>query len=663
MAYLVHVVSITVADLLKAGLANQRAGRIALAEEMYRRVLAFDPRQPDALHLMGVLELDRGEATAALALLDQAIAAAPDRGDLHLSRAGALSRLSQVSEAMAAFASASRLAPEIAAAHYGLGRALMELGSGDPARHYRRSLALAPGAAVVWNDLGVTTQRARSMSASRHAYGRSISIDPYDALSLRNHAGALVAAGEGPKGIRRYRQSLVLSPSDGDAFDGIASLLSAWGDLLPARVCFDRAATLEHPPGGSWSHRLFFLNFVPGLDFAAHYRENRRWAERIEAAIDRPPAFASDRAAERRIRVAYVSPELVAGHNQLSWLMPLLIHHDRSQVEVIVYADVANPDKGTERVARAADRFATIHGLSRAEQAAKVRADGVDIAVNLCGWQAGERALFAHRLAPIQVAYDNHVTTTGLKSVDVRITDAHVDPPGIADAYYTERLVRLETGYASQHVPEEAPSVSPLPARRNGYPTFGCVNQVPKMSLPTIALWGRILTALPGSKLILKAYNLTDPWIQSLMRDRFADVGVAPDRVDFVGAIADIAGHYRAVGEVDIALDPFPFNGGKSTCDALWMGVPVVTLAGSSLMGRIGASLLTRAGLPELVARDEDAYLQIALDLGRDLGRLEDMRQGMRARLVKSALFDGERHTRELEGAYRRLWREWCQAR
>lgn len=653
--------TVTVADLLQAGLTNQRAGRAAIAADIYRQVLRFDPRQPDALHLMGVLELDRGRLEEALVLLDQAVEAAPDRADLHLSRAGALARMSRTVEARDAFAAATRLAPDVAVGHHGLGRVLAETGMGDPLPHYRRALVLDPSG-VAWNDLGAAIQFLVSMSAAYPAYQRAVTLAPLDAFALRNLAGGLVARGRGPAGLARYRQTLALVPQDIGTLAGIASLLSAWGEIDGARVAFDRAAILEHVPGETWSQRLFFLNFVPGLGFAEHYRENRRWAERIEAQVVSPPSFANPRAGDRRIRLAYVSPELVAGHNQLAWLMPLLENHDRGQFEVVVYSDVPVPDDGTAQVERAADRFISINGLPRAEQAARLRADGIDIAVNLCGWRASERTLFAHRAAPIQVAYDNHVTTTGLRAIDVRITDAGVDPPGVADAWYTEKLVRLETGYASHLPPPEAPGVASLPARRNGYVTFGSANQVPKFSMPTIALWSRLLAQVPGARIMLKAYNLTDPHVVGLVRGRFAGFGIDPDRIDFVGMQPDPADHFRAVGEIDVGLDPFPFNGGKSTCDALWMGVPVVTLTGNSLMSRIGVSLLSRAGLPDLIAADEEDYLRIASALAADLDRLEDMRAGLRPKLAKSVLFDGATHTRELEAAYRRLWREWCQA-
>ncbi len=659
---MVPVVTLTVADLLKAGLLSQRAGRLIIAEDLYRRVLAFDPRQPDALHLMATLEADRGRPEAALDLVEQAIAAAPGRGDLQLFHAGVLAKLSRAAEALGAFAAATRLSPDAAAAHHGLGRALAETGGGDPRPHYRRGMALAPDGAVAWNDFGVAVQQAVSMRAAYPAYARSAAIDATDELALRNLAGSLVASNRGEAALRRYRQALALAPSDSDAHDGLGSLFSAWGELDAAHLAFDRAIAIENPPGDAWAHRLFFLNFLPGFGFAEHYRENRRWGERVEATIvDPPPVFANARDPDRRIRIAYVSPDLVAGHNQLAWLLPLLAHHDRSQVEVFVYADVARPDAGTAEVARTADAAVSIHGLGHAAQAARVRADGIDIAINLCGWQPTERVVFAHRLAPIQVAYSNHITTTGLGSIGYRLTDSYIDPPGIADPYYTERLIRLETGYSSYLPPPEAPEVADPPFARNGFVTLGSANQVPKLSAPAVALWSRILAAVPSSRLLLKAVNLADPATQARVRDRFAAAGVAAERLVFVGAMPDPREHYRAVGDMDLGLDPFPFAGGKSTCDALWMGVPVVTLAGNSMMARVGASMVSRAGLPELVTDDEEAYFDLAVALARDPARLARLRRTMRERLSGSALLDGRGHTRELETAYRQLWREWCQ--
>jgi len=653
-------VTITVGDLLKAGLASQRAGRAALAEEAYRRVLAFDPQQPDALHLLGGLALERGRSEEALALLTQAVEIVPMRGDVHLTRAVALSRLSQAVDAVAAFATAARLAPDLAQAHHGLGRALVETKAGDPMPHYRRGLALVPDQALVWNDLGVAVQAASTMAAAMPAYGRAVALAPQESFALRNLAGALAERKRGLAALRRYRQALALEPSDATGLDGLAALLTGWGELDEAHAALLRAIAIEDPPGEAWSHYLFFLNYLPGLGFAAHFRVNRRWAERIEARVRPQSVFANPKEPERRLRLAYVAPDLVAGHNQLAFLTPPLTHHDRTGFDVTVYTDVVRPDSGTAAMEAAAGRLVSIAHMSPMEQAARVRADGIDIAINVCGWRADARALFAHRLAPIQFAYNNHVSTTGLRAIDIRFTDNEVDPPGVADPYYVERLIRLTSGFDVYQPPREAPEVTELPALRNGFITFGSANLVPKMSAPTYALWARVLGAVPNSRLQVKAGSLGDPWAQLLVRRRFAELGIAPERIELLGGTPDVAAHFRALGEIDIGLDPFPFVGGKTTCDTLWMGVPVVTLAGICMMGRVGVSVLNRAGLPHLVASDEDSYLGLTLDLARDVEALATLRRGLRAHVAGSKMFDGLTHTRELEGVYRAVWREWC---
>jgi len=655
--------TITVGDLLRAGLASQRAGRAAVAEEAYRRVLAFDPRQPDALHLLGALALERGMADEALGLLTQAVEIAPERGEIHLARAVVLARLSRAVDAAGAFAAAARFAPDLTQAHHGLGRALVETNAGDPMPHYRRALALAPDQALVWNDLGVAVQAASTMGAALSAYGRAVALAPQEAFALRNLAGALAERKRGLASLRRYRQALALAPSDATGLDGLAALVTGWGDLDEAHVALCRAVAIEDPPGEAWSHYLFFLNYLPGLDFASHFRANRRWGERVEARVRPQEVFANPKQPERRLRLAYVAPDLVAGHNQLAFLTPPLTHHDRTGFDVAVYTDVTRPDSGTAAMAAAAGRLVSIANMSPTDQAARVRADGIDIAINVCGWRADARALFAHRLAPIQFAYNNHVSTTGLREIDFRFSDNEVDPVGVADPYYIERLIRLASGFDVYQPPSEAPEVTTLPALRNGFITFGSANLIPKMSAPTYALWARILGALPNARLQVKAGSLGDPWARHLVRRRFSDLGIAPERIELLGGTPDVAAHFRALGEIDIGLDPFPFVGGKTTCDTLWMGVPVVTLAGICMMGRVGVSVLTRAGLPELVASDEQSYIDLALDLARDVEALAARRHGLRTHVAHSKMFDGLTHTRELEGIYRSVWRDWCQRR
>jgi predicted O-linked N-acetylglucosamine transferase (SPINDLY family) len=452
---------------------------------------------------------------------------------------------------------------------------------------------------------------------------------------------------------------LALNPASAVGLCGFAVALTGFGHLDGAGSAFRRSMALTSEPGEAYSHYLFFLCYLPEMRYSQQFRENRRWGRLIERQLPPPPPFGNPRDPERRIRLAYVSPEIRGDHNQLAWLLPLLENHDRDRFHVTVYADIETPDRGTALVEGLCDRLRIVGGSDEAVQAACIRDDRPDIAVNLCGWIASKRALFARRLAPIQVAYDNHVTTTGLAAVDVRITDRWMDPPGV-EPYFTETLVRLESGYAAHRRPPAAPDATDLPALARGYVTFGSFNQIPKLGPEVVRLWSNLVNAVPGSRLLIKSLGLDDPYAVTEVRRRFSDAGLDPARIDFLGAVPDLADHFRRIAAVDIALDSFPFAGGKTTCDALWMSVPVVTRRGDSLIQNVGVSLLTRAGLPELIAANADDYRRIAVDLAHDIPRLAELRRGLRARLDRSTLYDGRRHTREFESVLRRLWRDWC---
>jgi predicted O-linked N-acetylglucosamine transferase (SPINDLY family) len=654
---------ISTGQLIAVAVAYQKQGRLADAEAVYRSVLQRDGEQADALYGLGLLALTKGDAAGSVRLIEQAIERSGERASTRYGLGCALAAAGRLDEAILAFTAAAQLDPNLAAVHHSLGRALAERVRPGAVASYRRALALEPAAPEIWNHLGVGYVAIGAADPAGAAYLRVLAVQPMHGDALLNHGADLVRRGRQADGLRVLRRALALSPAEGVHQQHYAIAASSLGEQAAGFDGFRRARALAPDNDEIYGNYLFFINHLPGFSFARHFAENRRWGRWVEARVTPADTFDHRPDPERRLRIAYVSPELVANHNQLSWLMPLLLNHDRAQFEICCYGDVPRPDRGTAEVAGLSDIYRSIHGLPEAEQARIVRMDRIDIAVNLCGWLAAKRSLFAWRLAPIQIAYDNHVTTTGLTAMDYRITDRWVDPPGIADPWYTERLIRLESGYASQLEPEAAPAIDALPAVRNGYLTFGSFNQLTKITNEAVTAWAGILDAASAARLLIKAPNLGQPGVQRYWRERFGRFGIGAERLIFVGALPDLADHYRAIARADIALDPFPFTGGKSTCDALWMGVPVVTLAGDCQIGRIGTSLLNRAGLGDLVAPDLGAYRRIAVDLAGDLGRLAAMRCDMRGQLKRHGLFDGKRHTAELEQALRALWVEWSKHR
>ena len=310
-----------------------------------------------------------------------------------------------------------------------------------------------------------------------------------------------------------------------------------------------------------------------------------------------------------------------------------------------------------------ADHYVPIYNLPDEHAAAQIREHGIDILVDLSGHTSGNRMmLFARKPAPVQLTWLGYPATTGLPTIDGRITDAVADPPGDADRLHTERLIRLDGGFLCYRPYDKAGAVAPLPARGAGHVTFGSFNNRAKLSPRTIALWAEIMGQVPDARLLLKATQFKDAGTRERCREAFVAAGVAGERIEILAPLPDAGEHLALYGRVDIALDPLVYNGTTTTCEALWMGVPVVTLRGDRHAARVGASILTTTGLASLIAETPDRYVAIATRLAGDLDALAQLRAGMRERLRKSPLCDAAGFARAMERAYREAWQRWCAA-
>jgi predicted O-linked N-acetylglucosamine transferase (SPINDLY family) len=344
------------------------------------------------------------------------------------------------------------------------------------------------------------------------------------------------------------------------------------------------------------------------------------------------------------LRIGYLSADF-RRHSVAYFFEPLLTHLDRSRFECVCYAAMENPDAVTERLEAASDQWRWVAGMDDTQLAAQIREDGIDIVVDLSGHTAGNRLLaLQRRPARIQATWLGYPNTTGMSSVDYRIIDDITDPPDTV-VFSTEKLAPVEDGFLCYQPPSDAPEVAPLPALSHGRVTFGSFNNLRKVTPAVIALWARVLAGVDGSRLLLKARSLGDAPTAQHYRDM--------ERVELRGPVAEPAGHLDSYRDVDIALDPFPYNGTATTCEALLMGVPVVTLCGNRHAGRVGASLLTQVGLTELIAEDVDGYIETAVALATDRERLAGLRAGLRARMAASPLCDRAGFARHMEAA---LW-------
>jgi predicted O-linked N-acetylglucosamine transferase (SPINDLY family) len=378
---------------------------------------------------------------------------------------------------------------------------------------------------------------------------------------------------------------------------------------------------------------------------------------KISAISNSPTSADAPIAKQRPLRIGYVSPDFKQ-HSVAHFIEPVLAAHDKSKFEVFCYSNNLMTDEVTQRIQSACAHWRVIADQSDEVVAKQIRDDGIDILVDLAGHTPQNRLLvFARKPAPVQATWIGYPNTTGLTTMDYRITDAFADPVGDSDRFHTEKLIRLPECFSCFEAPRESPQVCALPALATGHITFGSFNNPLKFTPAVIEQWLHILKRVPNSRLVLKYQGLDSAFMSALLRAQFGAHGIAPQRLDILGKDVSQFDHMNRYNQIDIGLDPFPYNGTTTTCDALWMGVPVITLAGRSHVGRVGVSQLTNIGLPELIGHNEDDYVDIAVALANDLPRLAALRSGLRERLKASPLMDAPRLTRNLEAVYREMWK------
>ncbi|MBL9031409.1 MAG: tetratricopeptide repeat protein [Phycisphaerae bacterium] len=523
----------------------------------------------------------------------------------------------------------------------------------------RQAHALAPAQARIAYQLGVILIGVGRLSDGLAMLQRAADADPAWPMPLSAMARTLAGAGDPAQADRLYRRALALNPADAESLCGLGGLLITSGKPAEAVEQFRAAARAAPTSAEVLGKVLSALNYADDATPEETFDAHRRWGQVAMASALAPPAFANPRDPLRRLRVGLLSPDLY-DHSCAYFLLPILEQRDRAAVEYVCYSVSDRSDAMTARLRSAADHWRDAAGWPGSRLVRAIREDSVDVLVELSAHTAGgPLAALKDRAAPVQVTYLGYPNTTGLPTIDARLVDSRTDPPG-AERFHTERLLRLDPCFLCYAPPAHAPPVSPPPALGATGITFASFNSIRKLSPTTLRMWARTLGAVPGSRLLLKTRGLAIPWTRENILSTLAALGVGPDRVEALDLLPDKSSHLDTYARADIALDTFPYNGTTTTCEALWMGVPVVTREGATHAARVGASLLAAAGLPVLVARDEDEFARIASGLARDLDRLASLRAGMRARLAASALLDAPAFARRFEHALRAAWSHWC---
>lgn len=686
----------TIGEALASALKHHQTGRLEEAEALYRRILAARPEHADANHLLGVVAYQRGDHLRAIQLIEKALAISPEAAAYHKNLGSAYQALGDLDKAVSHHETAIRLKPDYHEAHHGLAEALRHQRKHEGAiASYRQAVAVKPDFIHAHNGLAISLVALGRHEEAEPVYRKALELNPKFAEAHINFANLLKLRGKRKEAeshfraalelqprsiaglvnlgnlykdmgrvgeaVANYEKALAIKPDFAPAHNNLANLYKDQGESAEAVAHFRKA--IEFDPALIDAHSNLLLSLHYSADYTPEeiFETHREWARRhAEPLTAQAAPHDNSPEPERRLRLGYVSPDL-RRHPVASYLEPVLAHHDRAGFELFCYANVERPDKVTERLRAMAGNWRDLRGLPDAEVARMVRADRIDILVDLAGHTAYSRmGAFARKPAPVQAGWLGYPNTTGLSAVDYHITDAYADPPGAADRLNTERLARLPHGFHCFRPAAEAPAVGPQPADGAGHITFASFNMLSKVGPAVIARWSEILIALPHARLILKAPPLADAGARDRLAARFSAHGIAAERLEMHGYIPAPAAHLALYNKVDIALDTFPYNGVTTTCEALWMGVPVVTEAGNSHVSRVGVSLLSNLGLEELIANSPQAYVALALDLARDRARLGHLRESLRPRMDSAPLTDGPGFTRALEAAYREMWRDWC---
>ena len=561
---------------------------------------------------------------------------------------------------------------------------------------YQRALGLSAGDAHMHNELGTLYQLQGDVGKAQQCYQRAAELDPDLGAAQYNLGNIFAFQGKVEQALACFRQAAAIDPNNADALTNIGNLLKDQWKLKEAEEylgqavsinpdhaekvynlgvvrndqgrreeavnCYRRALKLD--PGNASMHStlLSSMNYEPAVSCREQFTAASQWWEQHGASLSKRVSYGNEPDPDRRLRIGYVSPDLRM-HSVSYFFLPLIASHNREEVEVFCYADVMRPDETTEKIRGLSDHWCSAVRMSHKALVARIQADRIDILVDLAGHTLYNRLLvFARKPSPIQMTWLGYPNITGLPVIDYRLTDEIADPEGVSDAFYSETLVRMDQGFLCYFPPEDSPEVGGLPFNKNGFITFGSFNKLDKINEDVVATWSKILEQVPDSRLLLKNKAFTDEFTKNRYFGLFAKHGIDSKRLRMIAYIPSRREHFELYNEIDIGLDTFPYNGTTTTCEALWMGVPVVGLLGDRHASRTGASILTTLEMTELIADTPGEYVELAVSLAKYPDRVAEYRQALRNRMTTSRLCDPKGFARGMEKFFREVWRKWCEA-
>ncbi|MEW6585481.1 MAG: tetratricopeptide repeat protein [Nitrospirota bacterium] len=678
------------------GLALQNTGQVDEAISNYQKAIQIEPNLMEAYNNLGILLSAKGCLEESITYFQKAIRINPNHADIYNNLGLSLKEKGNIDEAIMNYKKAITLNPAFADAYYNLGFALQGKKQLDAAiDSYKKALQINPALAEVQNSVGYILAEKGQMDEAVTYFQKAITLNPNYAGAYYNLGLALQNKGQFEEAITYYQKAIDISPDYADAYYNLGNVLQNKGQFEEAITCYQnvihlspnfhmaynnlgviytvngqlneaeihlrRALQINPDLSITYSNLLFNMNYNsrynPQDIFSEHLLFAKKFAEPLSYVI---PAHTNGRQANRRLRIGYCSPDF-RRHSVAYFIEPVLAARDRGHFEVFCYSNSSVIDEVTNRVQEHADQWRNIVGMSDEEVTELIRKEEIDILVDLAGHTANNRILvFTRKPSPVQVSWIGYPATTGLSSMDYKIVDAFTDPPGMTEQFYSEKLLRLPDSFLCYMPEANSPDISLLPTLVSGHITFASFNDIAKISPEVIALWSEILKEVQDSRMVMKSKGFSDGSTRQRFLTLFHQNGVDSDRLRLLPFMHSTSDHLAAYNNIDIALDTFPYNGTTTTCEAMWMGVPVITLSGCTHVSKVGVSLLSNVGLPELIAKTHDEYIATAVNLASDIEKLRLLRRSLRDRMSHSPLTDARRFTANLEMCYRKMWENWC---
>ncbi len=631
-------------------------GRHAVAAGLFEKAVKLNSGSHALLSNLGEALRRSGNLEGSVSAFLRAIALKPDHPLAHNGLGIAYRDSGNLSLAEKSFREATRNNPNYWEGLRNLGMVLLESKQVPEATMVlQQALALRPSDATLLVNLGSALIMSGDLAGAVEAYTCAVKAAPSNPLAHHNLGNAFHEGQKFDEAIAEFRRALDIDPRRAETHNSLGVALADIGQGTEAIASFRKAISLKPDFIQAHSSLLFNLNYHPETSDASLAIEHIAWNQvHVNPYHQSIAVHDNDRDPGRRLRIGYVSPDF-RQHVIAQFFLPVLENHDSAGFEIFCYSQVQREDANTIRCRESAHHWRDLVGMNDDDAAVLIRADKIDILIDLAMHGTNHRLpVFARKPAPIQATYLAYAGSTGLTSIDYRLSDPYLDPPGRDEEVYSEKTLRLPRSYWC-YEPIASPGIAPLPALENGFITFGCLNNFCKINPLVLNTWLRLLKAVPNSRMILHAPPGSS---RERIREACRAGGVEPHRFQFVDRVP-LGEYLDTYNKIDIALDPFPFGGGTTTCDALWMGVPVVSVAGTRAVGRGGLSILSTLGLPNLVGASAAELIQIATHLAGNLPLLTGLRTSLRERMKDSPLMDPLTFTRALEQLYQEMWIQW----